>query len=209
MNIRLLWGIQVIHRLSTSTRAIIVASGPSARNFTPPPGITIIAVNGAIEWLPRADHFFTLDPSADNIARLRNRRDGVTYHAAGLKSPIAGVITYHRLAQRGQEPQAKGSPEWWLWRWSAVCGLSEDKTVIHSGNSAYGALGLAYHLGFKEVALIGVDATHQPRIEGGMSNNFSHLPLLFASARPQIAVVSCGQLTGIPQLSLEAWYRRS
>lgn len=198
----------MIHRLSTSTRAIIVASGPSAKNFTPPPGVTIIAVNGAIEWLSRADHFFTLDPSAANIARLHNRRDGVTYHAAGLNSPVAGVMAYHRLARRGLEPQEKGSPEWWLWRWSAVCGLSENKNEIHSGNSAYGALGLAYHLGFEKVALIGVDATHQPRVEGRRSNNLSHLPLLFASARPQIDVVSCGQLTGIPQLSLESWYRR-
>lgn len=196
------------YHLSMCTRAIIVASGPSARNFTPPPGITIIAVNGAIEWLPRADYFFTLDPSTDNIARLRNKRDGVIYHAAGLKNPIAGVIAYRRLARRGPEPQVKGTPEWWLWRWSAVCGLSEDKNEIHSGNSAYGALGLAYHLGFREVALIGVDATHQPRIEGGTSNNLSHLPLLFASARQQIDVVSCGKLTGIPQMSLEAWCRR-
>lgn len=199
--------MKMTFRFSTLTRAIIVASGPSAKNFTPPPGITIIAVNGAIEWLPRADHFFTLDPCAANIARLYKRRDGVIYHAAGLR-PIPGVIAYQRHALRGQEPQEKGSPAWWLWRWSAVCGLSEDKNVIHSGNSAYGALGLAYHLGFKEVALIGVDATHQPRIEGGTSNNLSHLPLLFASARPQIDVVSCGQLTGIPQMSLEAWCLR-
>ncbi|WP_312213380.1 hypothetical protein [Pseudescherichia sp.] len=198
----------MIYPVLTSTRAIIVASGPSAKNFTPPPDITIIAVNGAIGWLPRADHFFTLDPSADNIARLRKRRDGVIYHAAGLKSPINGVNAYHRLARRGPQPQVKGTPEWWLWRWSAVCGLSEDKNKIHSGNSAYGALGLAYHLGFKKVALIGVDATSQPRIEGGTSNNLSHLPLLFASARRQIDVVSCGQLTGIPQMSLEAWCQR-
>ncbi len=195
--------------LPMSRRAIIVASGPSAKNFTPPPGITIIAVNGAIDWLPRVDHFFTLDPSAANLARLHSRRDGVIYHAAGLKSAVPEVLAYRRLARRGQEPREKGSPAWWLWRWSAVCGLSENKNAIHSGNSAYGALGLAYHLGFKEVALIGVDATNQPRIEGGRSNNLSHLPLLFASARPQIDVVSCGELTGIPQMSLEAWCRRS
>lgn len=196
------------NRLPTHSRAIIVASGPSAMDFVPPPDITIIAVNSAIEWLPRADHFFTLDPSPANLARLHKRRNGVRYHAAGSGGILPGVTSYHRVARQGREPEEKGTPEWWLWRWYAVCGLSENRHEIHSGNSAWGALGVAYHLGFKEVALIGVDATDRPRIEGGKPDNLSHLPLLFASARRQIDVVSCGQLTGIPQLSLAAWYRR-
>lgn len=32
-------------------RAVIVANGPSAAGFIPPPGVTVIAVNGAIDWL--------------------------------------------------------------------------------------------------------------------------------------------------------------
>ncbi|KGT94975.1 norphogenetic protein [Erwinia typographi] len=186
-------------------RAVIVGSGPSARGFIPSNDVTVIAVNGAVDWLPRADHFFTLDPSAENLRRLSQRRDGVHYHAAGLSCTLPGVQLYHRLARRGAEPMIRYSPAWWLWRWSAVLGLSEDENIIHSGNSAWGALGLAYHLGFKDVALIGVDATKESRIEGGRTRDLSHLPLLFASALGQINVVSCGKLSGIPQMAMEEW----
>lgn len=96
-----------------------------------------------------------------------------------------------------------------FWRWRCVGGLSVTPSVIHSGNSAYGALGLAYHLGYTDVALIGVDGTQDERIEGGNPNNLSHLPLLFESALPQINVVSCGALTGIPQMALDDWIKKT
>ncbi|HBP8874090.1 TPA: norphogenetic protein [Escherichia coli] len=186
-------------------RAVIVGTGPTALGFQPPEDLTVIAVNGAVEWLPRADYFFTLDPSPANIERMQNRRKGVKYCVAGLDEAIRGVKRYERIARRGDEPTETGSPEWWLWRWSAVLGLSEKKTQIHTGNSAYGALGLAYHLGFNDVALVGIDATDQERIGGGQPNNLSHLPLLFASALPQINVVSCSHLAGIPQMMFAEW----
>lgn len=182
-----------------------MASGPSAKGFVPPDNVTVIAVNGAIEWLSRADYFFTLDPSPENRHRLKHRRSGVTYCAAGPIGQMPDVRRFERIARRGLEPKEHGSPAWWLWRWSAVTGLSEMKGQIHTGNSAYGALGLAWHLGFTDVALKGVDATDAARIEGGQPGNLSHLPLLFASALPQIRVVSCGRLTGIPQINFEDW----
>lgn len=169
--------------------------------------MTVIAVNGAIDWLSRADYFFTLDPSPVNKKRLSRRRRGTTYCAAGIYMP--GVISYERISRRGVEPQPHGGPAWWLWRWSAVETLSRHPGQIHSGNSAWGALGLAYHLGFTDVALVGVDGTAADRIEGGSSNNLSHLPLLFASALSQINLTSCGELTGVPQLTFEDWYENS
>lgn len=194
-------------KTGNGTRGIVVGSGPSARGFAPPDGVTIIAVNGAIEWLPRADYFFTLDPGADNLRRLHNPVPDIHYCAAVPEGTVlpAHVKRLVRVSDRGREPVSHGSPEWWLWRWSAVTGLSERPGYIHSGNSAYGALGLAYHLRFTEVALVGVDGTDDPRVEGGMPRNLSHLPLLFASALHQINVVSCGELTGIPQQPLEDW----
>lgn len=118
---------------------------------------------------------------------------------------MPGVVSYERIGRRGPQPYPRGGPEWWLWRWSAVKTLAKHPGKINSGNSAWGALGLAYHLGFTDVALVGVDGTTEERVEGGCSNNLSHLPLLFASALPQINVVSCGQLTGIPQASFKDW----
>lgn len=187
-------------------KCVIVASGPSAAGFAPPDGVTVIAVNGAVNWLSRADYFFTLDPSKENLFRLIHRRQGALYCTAGIE--MDGVRSFRRVARRGPEPAYRGSPEWWLWRWSAVPGLSDDQDAIHTGNSAYGALGLAYHLGFRDVALVGVDATDEPRIEGGKPNNLSHLPLLFASALPQISVVSCGKLASMPQMSFSDWLAR-
>lgn len=189
------------------TRAIIVGSGPSARGFLPPDGVAVIAVNGAIEWLLRADYFFTLDPSPENLRRLRQPVPGVQY-AAALPESIdipPHVQRFKRISAQCQEPRLRGTPEWWLWRWSAVTSLSQDIGCIHSGNSAWGALGLAYHLGFTDVALVGVDGTIDPRIEGGRPHCLAHLPLLFASALNQINVISCGHLTGVPQKTLEDW----
>lgn len=185
-------------------RAIIVASGPSAGNFAPPKDTTIIAVNGAVEWLSRADYFFTLDPSAANLKRLMHRRTDVRYCVAGFQVEDAQI--YERICTTdAPEPENKMTPEWWLWRLNAVKGLCTTPGKIHTGNSAWGALGLAYHLGFNHVALVGVDATDEPRIEGGNSKCLSHLPLLFASARPQINVVSLGRLNSVPQYTLHDW----
>lgn len=186
-------------------RCVIVGSGPSASGFIPPAGLTIIAVNGAIEWLPRAEYWFSLDDSPKNITCATQQRSGVTYYSAGWRCAIPGVKNLRRESWRGTEPEDKNSPEWWFWRWSCKPGLSTDRGAVNTGNSAYGALNLAYHLGFRDVALIGVDATDEERIEGGKPNNLAHLPLLFRSALAQVNVVSCGKLTGITQMPLSKW----
>lgn len=192
-------------------KAVIVASGPSARGFVPPDDVAVIAVNGAIEWLPRADHWFSLDASRLNVKRLRMKRfRRCEYHVAGPHWPtLLGDATYwRRVDSLGTypEPAAEGSPEWWLWRWGAVLGINKIPGHINSGNSAWGALGLAWHLGFRDVALIGVDASNDERVEGGRPNELKHLPLLFASALPDMRVVSCGKMTGIPRLTFNQWY---
>lgn len=198
-----------IKKPGSGDRVIIVASGPSAAGFVAPRGVPIIAVNGAIDWISRASYFFTLDPSQDNLRRLRVRRRNVNYCSAGAPD-LKHVYSFERVGERGKEPEIKGSPEWWLWRWSAKLTLSDDETKIHNGNSAWGALGMAHLLGFKNVALVGVDATQEPRVHtGGTPNNLSHLPILFRSALPQINVVSCGALNSIPQMSLKQWLKNA
>lgn len=191
--------------------AVIVASGPSAEGFVPPDDVIVIAVNGAIDWLPRADAWFTLDPSMANMVRMHGRpKPGVAYAAAVPESvPLPDhVQRLRRIASNAPVPVDPQTPEEWFDRWSCVPGLSEERGAIHTGNSAYGALGWAYHMGVRRAALVGVDATDEPRIEGGRPNNLSHLPLLFASALGQIDVVSCGRMGGIPQMTVEegmAW----
>lgn len=188
-------------------KAIIVASGPSARGFKAPPNVPIIAVNGAIEWLDRADYWFSLDLSEKNLGHIKNKRPGVQYFAAvGAKDSVpAGVIKLLRIAHRGEEPFPKETPEWWLWRWSAVKGLNTIPGQIHTGNSAWGALGLSLHLGFDDVLLVGVDGTQEERIEGGKCNNLSHLPLLFQSATTQIKLSTISKMEGLQTKELNEW----
>lgn len=172
-------------------------------------------MNGAIDVVERASYFFTLDPSRDNLRRMANRRRGTKYCAAlpADHADIAGVYRFERVGDRstrGEEPAEQGSPEWWVWRWSATPGLSDDPAKINSGNSAWGALGLAHLLGYTEVALVGVDGTDEPRHnDGGKPNDLTHLGPLFASALAQINVVSCGQLDTIPQMTLKAWLEKT
>lgn len=184
---------------------IIVADGPSAKHFVPPDGVPVIAVNGAIDWISRADHFFTLDHTEVNRNRLKDRRPGVKYHAAvppGVGVPMI-VKKYERIDRPVDdtcEPN-EATPSWWFWRLGCVPGLATEKNKIHTGNSAYGALGLAYHLGARKVILVGVDGTIKPRLSGGRPGNLSHLGMLFASALPQIDVVSTGCLNTVPQMT--------
>ena len=199
-----------------SMRAVIVASGPSARGFVPPTGLPVIAVNGAIDWIDRADYWFSLDASRENIKRVmpRNRRPGCEYHVAGdpwlvRLSPhtLSGMTHWKRLvAPQGHRGHRYGAPEWRLAQERAVLGICKTPGSIHTGNSAWGALGLAWHLGFRDVALVGVDANNESRVEGGRSGDLSHLPLLFASAIPDMRVVSCGGLPGIPWYPFKDWY---
>lgn len=195
-------------------RAVIVASGPSARGFTPPPDLPVIAVNGAISCLLRAEYWFSLDASPDNRKWLRAAHaDGVKCHVAGHPwlahaecMRIAEYWTRVDSLESYPEPQPRDTPEWWAWKLGAVPGICKRPGRIHTGNSAWGALGLAWHLGFRDVALIGVDATNDERACGGRPGNLSHLPLLFASALDDMRVVSCGAMGGIPQQSFKDWY---
>lgn len=188
-------------------RLVIVASGKSAEGFEPPPGVVVIAVNGAVDWLSRADYFFTLDPSAANIYRLNNQKAGVIYCYAYTHRlclyPCVSANFYQRVSAKPYRTAAHASPEWWANRWSSALGLNKNPGEINTGNSAFGALGLAYHLGAKKVALVGVDANTDERIEGGNPNNLSHLPLLFESALGQIELVNCGKMQSrVPQMSI-------
>lgn len=192
-------------------RAIIVGDGPSSSGFVPPDGIAVFAVKRTIRWLARADYWFSLDWNTDSRLDAGNPVPGVNYHAAVTKHDRLPehVTRWERVsARRMYLPRSVGheSPEWWLFRWGAILGLSKEPGKIHSGNSAYGALGLAHHLGYTDVLLVGIDGTADVRqSDGRPPNNLSHLPLLFQSAMPQIKLATIGGMAGIPHTTLEDW----
>lgn len=171
----------------------IVASGPSAEGFVPPVGMPVIAVNGVIDWIRRADYWITIDGSSKNLRHLIRRRPETWYFAAlPEKYALPAHVTRLRRDSSGCQP-----------------GLSTMPYTINSGNSAFAALGLAYHLGVKRVALIGVDGTTERRVEGGYSGQLNHLPELFESAIGQISMVNCGKLQAskIPKMSKHEAYK--
>ncbi len=167
---------------------MIAGSGPSLAAMVRQsiPFCQVIAVNGAVHQV-QADHWFTLDPSTANRDRMRRPIPGVRYWAAvppdygtpsaqtaEMRTPADAHVTYlQRLVGDG----TLGSRP----------GLSSDPGAIHTGNSAYGALGLAYLMGARRIVLVGVDGAGGYHGAAGAPRDLRHLPDLFASAVPQLA----------------------
>lgn len=192
-------------------RVLIICTGPSLGNprFPAASGRYTIAVNGAIDLPFIVDAFFTCDPSLRNRQRLRRRRPGVKYFAAvpdefGTKNaksivhqhaPDYGVTWLRRL--EGDGP------------WRHRLGLSEDPGCIHTGNSAYGALGMAYLMGARKIAFVGMDATQSPyacRLQG-KPGDLSHLPDIFRTALPQLEAQGVQVRVGSPASRVDCFPR--
>ena len=183
------------------SRCIIVGTGPSAKGFIQPEGVDIIAVNGAINKV-KATHFFTLDPRGALKYYVSPKKD-VKYHIAsdGTFSLPSWVEKWKRVGKmrRGNQPLDKNSVEWLIWKDGATKGL--QKEGISNGNSGYGAINLAYHLGYKYVALVGID---------GVGKNYKHLNELIGSIDPKmIDITSLGLVNSVKQMSLEEWLEYS
>lgn len=180
-------------------RVLIVGAGPSLRREHLPiidslnsiPGanpVHVIAVNRIIQYLENVNSWFTLDPDDRVLPLMRAQREGVDYYAAvpddyGL--PTAAV-KYHRI------DLIEGVK--WLKRITGKgplkCkyGLSQTRNQINTGNSLWGAFGLAFHMRPKKIVLCGLDATQEPYgiLDGAPRGDLSHLPNLFASSLGQI-----------------------
>lgn len=168
----------------------IVATGTSIRNvqFSFAPHVYVIAVKGAIDAV-QADAWMTVDCNKWTRERyMTDLRPGIEYYAAvpddyGRED---ARLLYHR-------PPAEEGVHW-LRRVGAnrhgTYGLSEDRSSIHTGNSAYGALGLAYHMQPKRIGIFGVDGTQGEYGigEGHPRGGLSHLPALFRTAVPQLSL---------------------
>lgn len=184
----------------------IIASGPSYRDFNfrlLAPHVHIIAVKGAIEGLGRRAHsWITVD--ANRKVRMQwmghlTRVPGVKYYAAVPEDygTAEARMKWHR------PPAEEGIH--YLKRITGL-GLSEDPSIIHTGNSAWAALGLAYHMQAKRIALIGVDGTQEAYGvgKGAPRGDLSHLSALFATAQTQIdrrgaSIRNGGKIDFLPQ----------
>lgn len=183
-------------------RVLIVANGPSAAGVDIPDDLDahVIVVNGALEWCRPADAFFTLDPS-EYVRSLVARGGDIDFYMAvpedygtsnafvqSHRAPAEPYVTYLRRVTGDGVRGACGT-------------LATDPGEIHTGNSAWGALGVAWHLGAERVAFIGLDCTRDPYPYTGGSprHDFDHVPDLFASAVPQLEARGVTVLNGSPR----------
>lgn len=188
-------------------RVLIVACGPSVEgcDINVPDSVHVIAVNGAVLWAPVVHTFFSLDPCPYIDALVSRKRPGVRYvlavpddygsrHAKHPyhRAPRDVGVTYLRRVT-GVGP------------FSSAMGLSEDPQAINTGNSAYGALGLAYHMRPQRIALLGLDGAGGHAYSTEPSQNLGHLPPLFASTLPQLRGISV--VNGSPDSTVDCFER--
>lgn len=143
-------------------KVIIVAGGESfaefdlnqLRDFDG----AVITVNNVINHLPRADYWITVDPMTKELqpqpAMVNNeeitKRLGTYFYCAFPdldKTPWD--LEYYKKVD-GIHYLERILPE-------QSYALQEDKDKITTGDSVYGALGLAYHFGATQIAIFGLD----------------------------------------------------
>ena len=163
---------------------IIVGSSKEAVNFQPIAGYSVIAVNNAISITRgNTDFWFTLDPSKANLQIMRTKPFSCKYYCA-VPNNFQREMTRKRervpTAIHYLDRVAGDGP------FSCKYGLQESKYSISTGNSAYGALNLAYHMNPKKIILLGVSGDNQLKFDGKKCYDLSHLPDLFSSAVSQL-----------------------
>lgn len=198
------WGrVELIAPLKAKS-AIIIASGPSVREVTQQhiidaqaAGAYVIVVNDAGRLFDMADAWFTLDAHSLRGRLCPNR--GNKWYAAIPED--FGTDTTPWILHRGDPPTAVT----YLHRLvgngplASKYGLSEDPSAIYTGNSGSGAVGLAYLMGFKRIALLGVDGTSGYFYDrDGRNGDLSHLPKLFDSMLPQLDAKGVQVFNGSP-----------
>lgn len=192
---------------------LIVASGPSAERVPKEmfrkardAGVYVIAVNGASDFCPSFDCWFTLDPSDHNKKIMASPRACATYYAAvpdDYGSPHAKHALHREPAERGivylrrlKRPVGRG--------------LSGTRHGVASGNSAFGALNIAFLLGAQKIAMIGVDGSREAYAFGSRlpRKNFNHLPNLFKTAMFQLKSRKIEVINGSPKSFVTCFPRR-
>jgi len=117
----------------------------------------IVTVNNVIKHIPRADYWITVDPTKGGVVQdnMSNRKEGCYYFACYPQITDENREWYpteegiHYLERIVPEKPEEGIGDF---------SLQEDRDKITTGDSCYGALGLAYHFEAKLIVMLGVDA---------------------------------------------------
>ena len=161
----------------------------------------IITINESGKHAPFAHAWFTLDPWGLYGPQLPGRFfKGQLYAAV----PEDFATPEAKIKSHTMRPTANIK---YLKRQFGE-GLSEDPTVIHTGNSGFGALGLAYHMRPKKILLLGIDGdSGYYYTTSKVNNDLSHLPELFESTIPQLKYNNISVINGSPNSSVTCFSR--
>jgi hypothetical protein len=182
--------------------SVIIATGPSVEEVELDflPHVRVITVNGALHHAPRPCAWITCDARRKNRERMARPIAGVEFYAAvrddygqpgarhvDLRAPPEEHVKFvHR--RDGDHHPLRSCPR-----------LSEDPGVLHGGNSAYVALGLAYLQGVRFLGILGLDGTMNGYAwDLGWPIDLTHLDWLFSSAVPQLKARGVQVVNGSP-----------
>lgn len=194
-------------------KCIIVGSGQSAKDFIAPVGVDIIAVNNAISRVPTAKYWFTLDPANYNLKIINDKNiKAIKYVACPDTFKLPNDVIRCKRVENHNRSRVFNQDcyEYFLYQSKATLGLSLQYLHISTGNSSYGALNLAYHLGYKDIALIGIDGTDKISLDNNSdARGYIYLNQLFDSVQKDLGlnIVSIGELKSFPKMSLEEWIK--
>lgn len=195
-----------VRREHQYSRVIIVGSGKSLEHFNfgrlSNQNCYIIAVNNAGNFVPFADAWFTLDPWGLYGPQLPNKHFKGRLFAAvpeDFATPNARVWS-HR-----PQPTADIT---YLHRMENKIGLAEDPSCINTGNSGFGAMGMAYHLRPRKILLLGIDGGGGYfYTDNETHRNLGHLGSLFAGALPQLRREQIEVINGSPDSKVTCFVR--
>ncbi len=197
-------------------RVLIIAAGPSLKHVDRTllthvaSRVRTITVNAAWSLVRQSTDWFTLDFDQRTRSMAERCRPCTRVIAAvpdDFGMPNAKVlmhrcaapsnVTYlHRIAGDGP--------------WKAKFGLCIDPGSVHTGNSAWGALGVASHMKPEAVAILGVDGTDEPGFPGlHQPRSLEHLNELFGSAVVQLAQAGIDVINGSPDSNVTCFPRTS
>jgi len=187
---------------------LIVATGPSLRGFSIsklgniPKSVHIIAVKGAIRYIPRADSWLTVDVNRRCLPFMQNRREGVHYYAAV-------PADFGTARARVQAHRTFSDPAVTYLRRTWGDGLPDDPGIIYTGNSGWGALQLAWHMGAKRVALLGIDGTQSGYAMdvGSPRGSLLKIPDMFEKAVEQLEAADIRVINGSPDSRVSCFQR--
>lgn len=211
-------------------RVVVCGQGPSWADVdteqlrkTIASGAVPIFVNGAVDSAgPLIDYrlpedqpayWFTLDPSLENLARMASPFTRISYLAAvpedyEQRFPIHQHVSYLRRVVR-ENPDPGSAPFAERVLSQIVGGLSEDPGAVHTGNSGFGALGLAYLMRARRVVLLGIDGRGHRRWDGTENQSLDHLPDLFAGAVEQLKARGVEVVNGCPTSAVTCFPKMS